>query len=343
MQTASLKYTTNRSVIMVSLAVSLVLMIIKFVAYALTASSAILSDALESIINVVAGGFAFFSLVLSARPPDKTHPYGHGKIEYFSAGFEGALIVLAAVGIFFSGLYQTFHPKELPTLDIGLLLVLGASLVNLALGLFLVRMGKKNDSLVLLADGKHILTDVYTSAGVLAGLLVVHVTGWFRGDGVIACVVGVHIVYSGSQLVRSAFAGLMNRSEPALLDEICSLLETHRRDVWIDVHRLRAWRSGAWVHLDFHLILPRDIPLWDAHKQVKDLEKIFMEYFGGQADVLIHLDPCDDPECPICGHEPCELRNGEPRGQSQWKRDWVECHGDVTESRAEERVRLVGL
>ncbi len=170
-----------------------------------------------------------------------------------------------------------------------------------------------------------------------------HVTGWFRGDGVIACLVGVHIVYSGSQLVRSAFAGLMNRSEPALLDEICSLLETHRRDVWIDVHRLRAWRSGAWVHLDFHLILPRDIPLWDAHKQVKDLEKIFMEYFGGQADVLIHLDPCDDPECPICGHEPCELRNGEPREQPQWKRNWVECHGDVMESRAEERVRSVGL
>jgi len=310
------------------LLVSIALVGAKFVAYALTASSAILSDALESIINVVAGSFALFSLTLSAKPPDRTHPYGHGKIEYFSAGFEGALILLAAVGIFFTGLHQALHPRELPTLDLGLLLVFGASLVNLALGMFIRRMGKRNGSLVLIADGRHILTDAYTSAGVLGGLLVVYFTGWFRIDGMIACVVGVHILYSGSRLVRDAFAGLMNRSEPALLDEICSILEAHRRDIWIDVHRLRAWRAGTRVHLDFHLILPRELPLCDAHKQVKDLESIFAAYFRGEVDVLIHLDPCENGECPVCGHDPCDLRYGEQREHAKWHRKWVECHGN---------------
>jgi|UniRef100_A0A7C4EYW8 cation diffusion facilitator family transporter len=315
----------NRSAMVLGLVLSIGLMGVKFLAYAITSSSAILSDALESIINVVAGLFALFSVWLSEKPPDETHPYGHGKIEYFSAGFEGALIVLAAVGIFFEGVSQFLTPRELPTLDKGLMLVFGAALVNLFVGLMLLRVGRNSGSLVLIADGKHILTDFYTSVGVVVGLILVHATGWFRVDGLVACLVGAHIVYSGSWLVRDAFGGLMNRSDPRLLEEICALLEAHRKPTWIDVHRLRLWRSGVKVHIDFHLILPRELSLSQAHKEVKELERIFEEHFQGKADVLIHLDPCEEPECPVCANEPCELRVEELSHQANWRRMWTEC------------------
>ena len=163
--------------ILLSLAVSTALMAAKFLTYHLTLSSAVLSDALESIINVVAGAFAFLSVWMSAKPPDPEHPYGHGKIEYFSAGFEGALIIVAAVGIFYSGIQHLKHPRVLPNLEEGLIILIAATAVNLLLGICLMRVGRRTDSITLISDGKHILTDVYTSGGVLLGLVLVFWTG----------------------------------------------------------------------------------------------------------------------------------------------------------------------
>jgi cation diffusion facilitator family transporter len=311
----------NRRAMIAALLVGTALMAMKFYAYWLTGSSAILSDALESIINVVASAFALWSVLLSAKPPDESHPYGHGKIEFFSAGFEGALIILAAVGIFQQGLGQILHPQDLPQLQNGLYILVGVSLVNLALGLVLIRIGKRTRSLVLVADGKHILTDVYTSGGVFAGLILVYLTGWYKLDGVVACAVGINIVIAGAKLVREAYGGLMDTSDPLLLDEISSLLARNRKDIWIDVHKLRAWKSGRYVHVDFHLILPRDMPLEEGHREVKELEKIFNSHFSGLADILIHLDPCTDPECPVCWFDPCEIRQERSTQQRAWHRD----------------------
>jgi len=317
--TAALK--TEVSAMLTALVVGAALMCGKFYAYWITGSSALLSDALESIINVVASGFALGSVLLSAKPPDESHPYGHGKIEFFSAGFEGALIILAAVGIFWQGVRQLFNPQALQQLEIGLLLLFAVGLVNLVLGIVLIRVGKRTRSLPLVADGKHILTDVYTSAAVLVGVGLVYFSGWLWLDGVVACLVGVNIVIAGVRLVREAFIGLMDTSDPDLLDEISGLLARHRKSVWIDVHKLRALRSGKRVHVDFHLIMPRDLPLEEGHRQVKDLEKIFHEHFGGLAEVLIHLDPCTDPECPVCWLDSCEIRQERKKGQRQWHRD----------------------
>gem|GEM_PF-11680 len=304
---------TGVRAMLTALVVGTVLMGLKFYAYWITGSSAVLSDALESIINVVASGFALGSILLSAKPPDESHPYGHGKIEYFSAGFEGALIILAAIGIFQEGIHQIFNPRELPRLQSGLLILLSVGLVNLVLGLTLLRIGKTTRSIPVVADGKHILTDVYSSAGVLVGLGLVYYSGWLWLDGAVACFVGVNIVVAGAKLVRQAFVGLMDASDPELLDEICQLLARHRKNVWIDVHKLRAWRSGKRVHVDFHLILPRDLALEEGHRHVKDLEKIFGDHFGGFADVLIHLDPCEEPECPVCWFDPCSIRQGQKK------------------------------
>jgi cation diffusion facilitator family transporter len=302
-----------------SLTVGAVLMGIKFYAAYLTGSSAILSDALESIINVVASTFALGSILFAARHPDESHPYGHGKVEFFAAGFEGALIILAAAGIVFEAWPRLWHPAPIPSLELGLLLLLLAALVNLALGLGLVKAGKRTSSLTLVADGQHVLSDVYTSIGVLAGLVLVWYTGWYWLDGAVAILVAANILFIGAKLVRQAFLGLMDTSEPELLEEIAQILAQHRKDTWIDIHRLRARRAGSRVLLDFHLILPRDFTLEEVHREVKELEQVFSAHFGGQADILIHTDPCEEPVCPVCGHDPCKHRQGETVLQRLWQ------------------------
>lgn len=325
-------YLRNRLIaISLSLLLGAALMLLKFYVYWLTQSSAILSDALESIINVVASAFALGSVVLSAKPPDSTHPYGHEKIEYFSAGFEGALIIFAALGIFWTAWPQILQPRELPNLGSGLLILLGTSAVNLALGLGLIRVGSRTNSLVLVADGKHILTDVYTSAGVLVGLVLVRQTGWFWLDGGIACLVAVNILVIGTKLVLQASAGLMHASDAALLEEISELIAKHRRPNWIDIHRLRAWRAGNRIHADFHLILPRDLTLDAAHNETTLLQDILKTHLGGMMEALIHAEPCIEPECPICGYDPCSLRQAPMRHQNLWHREMLTSQADEEE------------
>jgi cation diffusion facilitator family transporter len=307
-----------------SVVIGLALMGVKFYAYWLTHSAAILSDALESIINVVASAFALGAVVLAARPPDPSHPYGHGKIEYFSVGFEGALIFLAAVGIFIKAAEQLSHPQVLPALETGLGLLLGASLVNLGLGASLVYVGKKTNSITLTADGRHILTDVYTSVGVLGGLFLVWLTGRTWLDGATAALVGANILYTGWKLISRAFAGLMDASDIELLEQIAVILKAHRKSTWIDIHQLRARRAGERLYVDFHLILPLEFSLEEAHQEVKELEQIFKEQYQNQVEIYIHVDPCDgDHECPSCGYDPCRSRQAETAWQRIWRREVV--------------------
>ena len=301
-----------------SLVVGAVVMLAKFAAWRTTGSTAILSDALESIINVVAGGFALWTVLLASRPPDERHPYGHGKAEFFSVGFEGALVLIAGLGVIKEGLQQVFDPLPLQSLDLGLLVLVGASAVNGLLGTFLIRMGRRQGSITLAADGQHVLTDVWTSAGVIMGLVLAGLTGWLWVDGAVAALVGLHILFVGWGLGKRAVAGLMNEKDPALLSDIAAVLRQRRQPRWIDVHRLRAWRSGAKTHIDFHLILPGAIPLLEAHGWVKELEEAFQARFGPDTETLIHLDPCEEDECPVCDDGDCADR----LAAFQARRDW---------------------
>lgn len=306
--------------ILLSVLVSTVLLGLKFLTYYLTRSSAVLSDGLESIINVVASAFATVSLWFAAKPPDPDHPYGHGKIEYFSAGFEGALIIFAAIGIFYTGIEHLRRPHELPYLQDGLIILGLATVINLLLGLYLLRIGRQTESLALIADGRHVLTDVYTSVGVLAGLALVYWTGWLRMDGVIACLVGINILFAGGKLVAQSFSRLMDASDPDLLERIAAILEKNRRADWIDIHQLRAWRAGSLIHVDLHLVLPQDVSLETAHQEAKALETILGQQFKGNVSVLIHMDPCQSVECPICGRSLCVLRGEQHRSNTPWDR-----------------------
>ena len=304
-----------------SLFVAILLMGAKFYTYRLTHSSAVLSDALESIINVVAAAFALVSIWLAAQPPDPEHPYGHGKIEYFSAGFEGALIIFAAIGIFKTGIDHLLIPHPIANLTSGLVILLAASVVNLVLGIGLVNVGKQLQSLTLIADGKHVLTDVYTSIGVIVGLFLVQWTGWLWMDGAIACLIGINILFTGTRLVGQSFSALMDASDPELLDTISQLLEKHRKPFWIDVHQLRAWRSGSFIHIDLHLVLPRQFSLDEAHGEAKALEQQLIQFFEGNAGVLVHMDPCEDEDCPVCRQYSCALRSSPARNSMRWNRE----------------------
>jgi cation diffusion facilitator family transporter len=303
---------------LLSLLIGAGLMAVKFYVYRLTGSSAVLSDALESIINVVASGFAIISIILSAMPPDEDHPYGHGKIEFFSAGFEGALIVLAALGIFRVGVGHLLAPRPLPQLDLGLLLLVAASGVNFLLGLGLMRVGRRTRSITLEADGRHVLTDVYTSAGVVGGLILVRWTDWYWMDGLVACLVGFHILFVGARLMRTSYKGLMDAADPEVLKQITAVILAHRQPSWIDIHKLRAWNAGPRIHVDLHLILPRDMKLVEAHREADALEQAILDEVPGADSVLVHLDPCQQEHCPICGRSRCSHREGLFRQTSSW-------------------------
>ena len=317
------------SMMAMSVSVSALLMVLKFCSYWLTGSCAILSDALESIINVVASGFALWSVLLASKPADVAHPYGHGTIEFFSVGFEGALIVLAAGGILWEALPKIIEPRALPKLDFGLLILLGTALVNLWLGKALIRTGERTRSMAISADGKHILTDVYTTAGVLIGLLLVRQTGWYFLDGAVACVVAANILFIGARLVFQSSLRLMHAYDPELLDQISAIIAQHRKPEWIDVHRLRAWRSGRQIYIDFHLILPRALSLEDAHREVMEMEKLLKTQLPGVGEAMIHVEPCIGPECRICLQEPCGIRSQAFFQQPSWCRKEVIYPGGV--------------
>jgi cation diffusion facilitator family transporter len=301
-----------------SLVIGICLLAAKLFAYYLTGSSAVLSDALESIVNIAAAGFALYSVYQATKPPDRCHPYGHGKIEFFSAGFEGALIILAALGIFWVGWKHLAHPRPIPRLDIGLIIVCGSSVINLWLGIALIRVGRRTRSLALEADGRHIMTDVVSSAGVVAGLGLVLATRWYWLDGAIAFLVGINILFSGGKLIRESFRGLMDASDPGLIAVITTLIIQRRRPAWIDIHRLRAWRSGPEIHIDLHLILPKDMPLETAHREAQHLESLLFDHIEGCAGVLVHMDPCRGEDCPLCGRQECSCRREDPSGDNEW-------------------------
>lgn len=287
-----------------SLLVGVALLLVKWVAYWLTGSHAILSDALESIVNVVASGFGVLSVLLSTRPPNPKYPYGYGKIAYFSAGFEGGLIVLAACAIIYESVQGLVYGQPLRQLNVGLVLILLASMANLALGLMLVRQGKRTHSLILQADGRHILTDVYTSFGVVGGVALVMLTDWHWLDEAVAILVALNIVWTGYTLVREGVIGLMDRADPQVLAQIVDALQNARRTGWIDLHQLRCWQAGDRTFVDFHLVVPDDWTVSQLHDTHVQCREILRGALGASTEIIIHFDPHRETDeavddCPV--------------------------------------------
>jgi cation diffusion facilitator family transporter len=290
-------FAARRAAALVSLVVGLALLVVKWAAYALTGSHAILSDALESVVNVAASGFALLSILLGSRPPDPRYPYGYGKVAYVSAGFEGGLIALASCAILYETIQGLVRGEQPRQLGLGLVLLAVASSANLALGLFLVHRGRQTRSLVLTADGRHVLADAYTSLGVLAGVGLVLLTGWSWVDSAVAIVVALHILWIGYGLVREGFVGLLDRADPALLARIVDALQASRRPGWADVHQLRAWQAGDRTFVDFHLVVPEHWTVGQLHDANDVIRAALRAALGPETEVNIHFDP-DRPARP---------------------------------------------
>jgi cation diffusion facilitator family transporter len=315
-----------------SLIVGTAVFISKVAAWIVTGSVAVFSDAMESIVNIVAALLLVWSLRLAAQPADHDHPYGHGKAEFLSAGVEGALIIVAALLIAVQALRDLIVGTVPHHLDTGMALLAGAALVNGGLGLHLIRVGRRTHSLALEADGRHILTDVWTSGGVLLGLLAVQLTGKSWLDPAVALAVAANIVREGLRLVQHAVGGLMDEADLALLDRLSAGLERARPSEWIDVHGLRAWRSGAELHADLHLVVPRYLDAERLHQLEEDVEARLRETAGVPTEAVVHFDPCRPHECVHCEVAPCPVRSQASEGRRPLTREHATRTDGVVES-----------
>ncbi|PSL43698.1 cation diffusion facilitator family transporter [Chitinophaga niastensis] len=311
-------------VILVSLIVSFVLTVAKFSAYFMTHSVAILSDALESIINVVAGGFACYSIYLASKPKDANHPYGHGKVEFFSIGFEGAMIFIAGILILVKAAQYFLYPRDLHQIENGLWIVGVTTIANLFLGLYLVRSGKQLPSITITGNGQHIMTDVYSSTGLIIALSVIHFTGWNWLDPAVSVLMGGLILTKGYQLMRRSISGLMDETDMKIVDKIIVILSSHRRHNWIDIHNMRVQQYGNNYHIDCHVTLPYYLELTAAHDEMKYIEKLVnSEFKGSEVEFFIHMDPCIPSCCHYCLKEECAVRSHDFIGEIAWTRDNV--------------------
>lgn len=282
-----------------SLAVGFMMLAAKWIAYVLTGSSVIFSDAAESVVHVVAVWFAWYALRVGSKPPDDEHPYGHDKISYMSAGVEGGLICIAAIIIIVSATNKLVVGVELQKLDVGMSITAGAALVNLALGTYLIRTGRQKKSLVVEANGRHVMTDVWTSAGAIGGLFLAKWTGLLWLDPAFAILFGANIIREGGKLVAVSVKGLMDTSDPQLLERAHATLAAFCSAHGCSYHRLRLRTSGTVVHIDYHLTLPDSTPLIEAHALATRLEEEVRACIDLPSEVFTHLESVTQPD----GHD----------------------------------------
>ena len=293
---------------LLSLVVGALLLVVKYVAYVLTDSAAILSDALESIINVVAASFALASLMFAGKPADTDHPYGHGKIEYFSAVFEGGLIAFAAIAIIWYAIADLLAGPSVKDIEFGAALTLGAGFVNALLGWYLIRTGQRVHSMTLEADGRHVLSDFWTSLGAVVGLGAVRVTGLVWLDPVVALVLGANLARTGVSLVRRAAGGLLDKEDTELLAKMVEAFDETRTPGVIRIHGLRAIRAGRFTHVDAHLVLPEYWTIDRAHDAIDAFERRVVNAVRLDAEIEFHSDPCRQALCSICDVFECPIR-----------------------------------
>lgn len=324
---------------LISVAVGLLMLTMKTGGYLVTNSAAILSDALESVVHVIATCIAFYSVVLAARPADKSLPYGYGKIEYFSAGLEGALIIVAAIAICHEAVVDIIAGHQLHAINTGVWLMATAGGINLFLGLYLVRVGKATNSLILIADGKHVLTDSYTSLGVLFGLLLVKLTGMTFLDPLVAIAVAGNILFTGYRLIRQSVRGLMNVTDEETVKQVEKALKRGQTKDIVDIHDIRTWSAGAQKFVDFHMTLPFYYSLGEIERIQERMRREVIREFKGGAEVMVHLDPCNYSMCGRCANTDCQLAPQDGENMQGSERNYV--FSDIEFLRALHREEVI--
>jgi cation diffusion facilitator family transporter len=299
-------------------ALSVVLFVAKVIAYFLTNSLAILTDALESIVNVVAGGIGLYSLFIAAKPKDEEHPYGHGKAEFVSAAVEGTLIVAAGFLIVYETVKNFISPNPIGKLDTGLIMVGITAVINYFAGFICIKIGKKNKSLALHASGRHLQTDTYSTLAIIVGLLLMVITKLYWLDKVIALVMSGFIIYNGYKIIRESLAGIMDEQDMQLLQEIVDLLNKNRRVNWIDLHNFRIIKYGSHLHIDCHLTVPWYLNVHEAQGEIDTLIKLITDDFGETIEFFVHTDGCEPFSCRLCDKFSCPVRKHPFEHKVEW-------------------------
>ena len=298
---------------------SVIILVVKFAAYYLTNSIAILTDALESIVNVAAGFIGLYSLYVAAKPRDEDHPYGHGKAEFISAAIEGTLIASAGAIIIYKATKNLIHPEPLQKIDTGIWLVAITAVANLLIAFFCIKTGKRNNSMALMASGKHLQTDTLSTAGIILGLVILYFTGLRWIDSVVALIFGAIIMIAGYKILRKSIAGIMDEADEELLEQMVKVLNHVRKDSWVDLHNLRVIKYGSVLHLDCHLTLPWYLNVHEAHQEIDNLASCVRDEFGETLELFVHTDGCLPFSCRLCS----KLNCGERQMPFERKLEWT--------------------
>jgi cation diffusion facilitator family transporter len=296
----------------------IILFIGKIVAWKLTNSDAVFSDAMESIVNVISAFMGLYSLHLASKPKDEDHPYGHGKVEFVTSGIEGALIAIAGLMIIYEGVNSLITGKVLNKLDIGIWIIAATAIINYLLGYISIKKGEHENSLVLISSGKHLQSDTITTLGVVISLVVVYFTKIYWLDSAVALIFGVYIIFIGYKIVRKSLSGIMDEQDPELLNQIIKVLEENRRTEWIDVHNMKIQQFGASLHIDAHITLPWYYSLRDAHNEMEKMIVLLAKNTRRSVEFNFHMDDCKPISCAVCQIKDCPVREKDFVKRIKW-------------------------
>jgi cation diffusion facilitator family transporter len=287
---------------------SVLILVIKFWAYNKTGSQAVYSDALESVVNVLTSAVAFFAVKVAAKPVDTDHPYGHGKLEYFSSATEGGLVLMAALMIIVAAAKAWWLDQGVREIEAGLAIAGLAGALNLIWGLGLLRFAKNHRSITLTASAVHILSDVATTGGALAGLLLVKWTGWIHFDHLVGIAMAIYLLISSFRIVKQSVAGLMDQEDLTVLERLAEVFEDNIVEGVIQIHHTRVIRSGSFHHIDAHVVVPEFWSVAESHEKLKDFESAVIKSYDFTGELHLHLDPCHRKYCEGCSYGACPIR-----------------------------------
>lgn len=288
--------------------VGIILFIAKLVAWRLTNSDAVFSDAMESIVNIIAAFMGLYALYVAAKPKDEDHPYGHGKVEFITSGVEGTLIIFAGVVIIVQAANSLLSNNVPAKLDWGMLIIAITAVINYIMGYISLQKGLKEKSLVLQSSGKHLMSDTITTAGVVLSLIIVYFTKIYWLDALVALVFGAYIIFVGYKIVRKSLSGIMDEQDIKLVEKVATILEDNREEDWIDVHNMKIQQFGANLHIDAHITLPYYYSLRDAHQEMEKMILVLVKNAKRQIEFNFHMDDCKPKSCEVCQLKNCPVR-----------------------------------
>ncbi len=294
--TAQQKFTFQRNVAIVGV----ILFIGKLIAWHLTNSDAVFSDAMESIVNIISAFMGLYSLYLAAQPKDENHPYGHGKVEFITSGVEGSLIIFAGIMIIVEAVDSLLHGNQLNKLDYGIFIVLGTAIVNYLMGYISIQKGKKENSVVLISSGKHLQSDTITTVGVVVSLILVYFTKIYWIDSAVALIFGAYIIFIGYKIVRKSLSGIMDEADPELLAAVIEVLAKNRKKEWVDIHNMKIQQYGSGLHIDAHITLPWYNTLRESHQEMENIIKTLAAETERHVEYNFHMDDCKPHSCSLC-------------------------------------------